>query len=546
MFGVQFYPVTYEIVEQMLAPLVDPEESVELGRKCLKRHGRILDPQAGKGDMFRHLAKFLESQDSDRYRVLYGREDEIPDNCYAAEIDISLRTLLQSMDDLTVIASDWFEYNEPEDFDLILSNPPFADAEAHFFQSLRFLSPGGTLVQLCNAETLRNPGTKERQRLLKTVALAWSVDPDFYAGVTGWIDEDGANGGLYALLTALVDKGALEWLGQPFKQAERSTAVEVACLWVSRPKDREQTMDWASGNFERTEEQPQDVRAEVTALTSPGAIKALVARYDAAVLLLEQRAKKSAELNVLLQDVAQYCEGRTVSGSDIEPRKGYREEHSVLKSMFWQTVFNMTELGSRLGSKDQKKFTDFIRCQRSIQFTERNITELVQMLLADIDGMMQRLVVNVFDEMTGYHEDNKVHSEGWKTNAPAKIKERRVILPRGVYYEDTWGFKVHSADFLKDLDKALCWVAGLNHDDLCKRNWTTLQSVSAHCSKHSRWHATDPGYADKFSSRFFEMRMFKKGTLHLLFRDEELAKDFAVAAADGRRWIAEADGAAAA
>ena len=37
------------------------------------------------------------------------------------------------------------------------------------------------------------------------------------------------------------------------------------------------------------------------------------------------------------------------------------------------------------------------------------------------------------------------------------------------------------------------------------------------------------------------MRMYKKGTLHLLFHDENLAKDFAIAAAAGRQWIGGSD-----
>lgn len=40
-----------------------------------------------------------------------------------------------------------------------------------------------------------------------------------------------------------------------------------------------------------------------------------------------------------------------------------------------------------------------------------------------------------------------------------------------------------------------------------------------------------------FKSSYFEMRCYKKGTLHLLFRDRKLWERFNLTAADGKNWL---------
>lgn len=530
----QFFPVTKEIVAEMVTPLLDKEISRSLNRRVLRTGNSILDPQAGKGDMFIHLRAFMK-EDLDKY-VDSNWESK---RCFAAEVDPQLRLLLNEQE-INVIASDWLAFDEPETYDTILSNPPFADADKHFLKSLEYLSPGGTLVQLFNAETLRNPYTKSRQRVLAAIALSWGIDPATY----GILPNDAAPVDvrrLYQLLVQLEEKGAIKWMGKPFKQAERTTDVEVVCVWLSKPKELRKDFDWSTGDFQPETEEPESVEAEVTSLAAPGAIKALVARYKEADRLLQERATLSSGVNLVLRDVADHCRGLNASSAELTPRKEYVREHRILKNLFWQTVFDMTELGNKLGSKEQRRFREFACNQAKLQFTEHNIAELVNMLIGDIEGIMNRLIVDVFDRMTGFHEDNRKHSEGWKTNAPAKIKNRRVILPRGVTYDDFWGFRMFEETFIADLDKALCWVSGLSHETLKQQKSTTLQALSQHCDKCGWESGNDRSYADKFNSRFFEMRMYKKGTLHLLFHDENLAKDFAIAAAAGRRWVGESE-----
>lgn len=86
------------------------------------------------------------------------------------------------------------------------------------------------------------------------------------------------------------------------------------------------------------------------------------------------------------------------------------------------------------------------------------------------------------------------------------------------------------SNFLDDLDKTLAWLDGRNVDDIS----STYQSLKDFCKQ------VNSGlmhYQEKFDSYFFEMKIFKKGTLHLDFKDKKLLDRFNVMAAEGKKWI---------
>ena len=101
----------------------------------------------------------------------------------------------------------------------------------------------------------------------------------------------------------------------------------------------------------------------------------------------------------------------------------------------------------------------------------------------------------VNDNMTRWHEENREHFEGWKSNDCWRIN-KRVIIPncaeeRGY---DNWGFSYHKDSEVDDIDRALCLVTGKNFDNIL----TVVKSVRGayHSEKETQ-------------SEFFKIRMFK-------------------------------------
>ena len=141
--------------------------------------------------------------------------------------------------------------------------------------------------------------------------------------------------------------------------------------------------------------------------------------------------------------------------------------------------------------------------------------------------MLFRSINDAFDNMTRWHEENREHFEGWKSNEAYRVKQR-CILPNAVRYD--WGrfdVEYHRGQELSDIDRALCVVSGRNYDGIV----TICSAIRGHCT-------TQEAY-----SSFFKMRWFKKGTLHLWWLDEQLRQDFNVAAARGKGWLPPAKGA---
>ena len=64
-------------------------------------------------------------------------------------------------------------------------------------------------------------------------------------------------------------------------------------------------------------------------------------------------------------------------------------------------------------------------------------------------------------------------------------------------------------------------------------------AIEKHCD---RARDGEVDYDQKFESSFFEMRIYKKGTIHIWFRDESVRQAFNVRVAQLRKWIAPENG----
>lgn len=89
---------------------------------------------------------------------------------------------------------------------------------------------------------------------------------------------------------------------------------------------------------------------------------------------------------------------------------------------------------------------------------------------------MEQAVNEAFDHMTKYHETNRVHIEGWKTNDFWKVN-KKVIFPYGFEYSlsDKPRIAYKSINILDDIDKAMCFLSGKNFENI-KTIVNTVQS----------------------------------------------------------------------
>lgn len=483
----QFYPTPKAIAQKMIAPHIRTYERDISNKgkltefKALKIQYPILEPSAGKGDLLDALCEVLDNRHNDRR------------DFFAIELDPELRMILNEKK-YRVLSADFLAYNDPLEFGFIIMNPPFNEADKHITHAWKFLKAGGDLVALCNSETVLNPCDKNRQLL--------------------------AN-----LITA---HGTVEHLGSCFADSERPTNVQVSLIRLSKPKKEQVEFDTSAfkQDYISDEEFSANPLAHADYLTS------LVAQYNSAEKLIIERQQLSKQLDFYLQGIASDygSDGKAIAKVPLE------DEIYNLKSRFWNTVFFRAKIASRLTGSFKSNFEDFRRQQKNMMFSVENIQEMLLMFFSNYEDIMLNCLLEIFDRLTAFCKENKVHTEGWVTNKGYRLNQK-VIYPYGVRYEIYGKYEsfecYNSSEILTDIDKTLCWLQGVKYEEmeLLERTYNALDNQCDRINRH------EVSYQDKFYSRYFEMKIYKKGTLHLVFRDKSLLNELNLKAAQGKKWI---------
>lgn len=196
MFGIEFFPTPQSLTFQMC-------QKVDF-----KKVTSILEPSAGKGDVIEGIKKYNE---------LVGHRKNY--EYMAIEIDPNLQSVLQGLDDINVIDSDFLQYEISDHFDLIMMNPPFSNGDLHLLKAIDVMF-NGQIVCLLNAQTLKNPCTNTRQLLVRRLK---ELNAD------------------------------IEYIENAFIDAERKTGVEIALIYIKKYREVDQNIFAGTSDSEKEE-----------------------------------------------------------------------------------------------------------------------------------------------------------------------------------------------------------------------------------------------------------------------------------------------------
>lgn len=467
----EFFPTPASVIRRMVAPVADR-----------LRSGTILEPSAGRGDILDHVCNVY----SDKRNV------------YAIETDPELQLVLAGKG-YRVLDSDFLAFREPLHFDVILMNPPFSRGDEHLLHAWELVAPGGVVVCLLNADTLRNAYTERRKLLAQIVS----------------------------------DHGDTEDLGQPFKTAARPTDVQVTMVVLRKPASK--TAGLFDGETFDSDAPEQEREHSESPLAQRDLLSALVAQYEASVRLVRERYE-------LGQKLAFYLKGVQTPRTAPKDEPALNDQIQAVKDLFWGYVFERTKIGSAATSSVRAEFEQQRAQNRHMAFSVENVTAVLYAIRDNYPAIIERCVVEAFDKITALHKDNAVHTEGWVTNKSWKVA-RKIIVPWGVSWDDkwkTWSARSYQDAFFDDLDKACCHLTGQQFDSLERRGDVSAPRptrVTVNGAIYWQLHANRDNWADKFESEFFTVKVHKKGTVHLVFKDEALWARFNQVAARGKKWI---------
>lgn len=475
----QFYPTPAPLARKMWGQIASITRN---------KRSSILDPSAGNGDLLDAHA----STPGDRIKR------------YAIEINPERRLVLAGKG-YRVIGTDFLQYDDPMLFDAILMNPPFFQGVDHVLKAWDLVADGGRLVSLLNAETINNPHTRKRELLAHYVE----------------------------------QHGEIIELGAAFKTADRPTPIPIIMIILDKPQ-RERLGLLDDLDFD-SDQRVRDIdEIEPSALAQGNIIESLVAQYQAAAELIKRQHQ-------IRQEFKFYTTGVLQKTSDLygdRQQKSLNDEITQLKSEFWRYIFDKTKIGAVTTSQVQRDVTERIKQQSQMAFTVENIMQILEAVIMNYDDVMQECIVQVFDQATAYHEKNKIHTEGWKTNKSWRVNEK-IIIPRGITYDrkfGSWSLVWADTSFYTDLDKVLCYLDGKKYEDTAlpyrydRTDDDKPQRIQDAIEDHTRgkWGAH---WQDVFESRYFRIKIHKKGTVHLWFKDEQLHAAFNRRAARGKNWL---------
>lgn len=510
-----FYPTPPSLAKRM-AEKVQDSYSIR----------RVLDPSAGKGDLLKFLmtAESNETDDpddsDDEFRFQRRRHWQLfSDNCeyFAIEIDEDLQAILRANNGTPVIDSDFLSFTGPDKFDLIMMNPPFDAGDKHLLKAIDIMYCG-QIVCLLNAETLKNPYTRTRQELVKK------------------LEELGAE---------------IEYIKDAFagEDAQRQTDVEVALVNIVIQRRIE--TDLFAGADDKAEKIEVEVEEKYELITDRK-IETMVAEYkeliriatETVLKFYENKRKFGGWLELKVSDGREY---RSSSYSAIN-----KDEKSELtktveatvnglainaRKAFWRKAMDLPEVTRRLTQDKAKQFHDQIESRATMDFTERNIRAFVLNIINGYQQTLTDAVVKLFDRFSCMHawrdtpEEKNVHYyNGWKTNNAFKIN-KKVIIPVSSSYSEGgpfrgyhgWELQWAAKDDLRDIDIVLNYFDGMDSHYFGVIQ-ALEQAFARKCSETS-------------STYFSKIIAYKKGTLHLTFRDEDILRRFNIEAAKGKAWL---------
>lgn len=534
----EFYPTPTELVQKML-------ECVDF-----KKVKTILEPSAGKGDILQVLARkeCSTSPYSDRFDV----------DCI--EIDINLRQILkynfseekkrsvcekinelspkrtwdceineyitekisevQKMElekykeeklhffesDIHIVGDDFLSFHTYKRYDLIIMNPPFSCGEKHLLKAIEMQKNGGQIVCLLNAQTLLNPFTNERKMLVKK------------------LEELNAT---------------IEYISGAFSNAERRTDVDVALVYICCIADESYCYSDILDSMKKANKY-EEKEYEADELTINDYILSTVQRYNLDVSMGVKLIEEYKALEPYLKGSFDEQNRYSKSLLTLETPENDTNVNSYIKSVrmkYWNALLRNKSIMSKFTTELREHYINLVSDLSDYDVSEFNIKTLIAEMNSKIYEGIEKSIVRLFDKFTEEHSyypecKKTIHYfDGWVTNKAHKIG-KKVIVPFYCYNSNSYGggryntFEI--ANMLKDVEKVFDYFGGSNE---IFSNVTSILELNL-----------NGGNTRKIEFKYFYVSVFKKGTVHIEFKDQKLVDRFNIYVCKHKNWLPPAYG----
>jgi len=392
---------------------------------------------------------------------------------YEINKDLQIITGMKSR----LLGSDFFECR-PEDIshiNYIVMNPPFSNAIDHILHAWEVAPEGCEILSLLNWANIDKWDYNNDEKSFKKRRLKQTVET----------------------------YGNIFYLDSCFKEAERKTGVEVALIHLFKPIVSE---DFDYEGF-YLEDEPE--HAGSIGVMKYNEITEIVGRYIGAVKCFSSFEVVNNQMNDIIKPIG-FGRGFTYSighNNDIVEKADFVKQ---LQKRCWQWVFDKLHLHKYVTNGVMQDINKFVETQTKYPFTVKNVYRMLEIIVGTYEHNMKRALIDAVDYYTRHTHENRFAVEGWKTNA-GHLLNKKFIIPYIVRYSYGNLEATYSSSYLDKLDdliKILCYLTGVELNSI-KPLRMFLNDSKCQPNKWYNW-------------GFFEIKGFKKGTLHLKFREEKV------------------------
>lgn len=221
-----------------------------------------------------------------------------------------------------------------------------------------------------------------------------------------------------------------------------------------------------------------------------------------------------------------------------DPSRAFRGTPSVnayirmVRRKYWAALFSNKEFIGKLTSNLRVKYMDMVGSMADYDFTLFNIQQIVEQMDSEMGQGIQDTIVALFDKFTQEHTwypecaRNIHYYNGWKTNKAHKINSKIILPVNGMFSDWSWSktFEVgHAESTISDIEKVFDYLDG-----------NETAAVDLHGVLLS---ACEAGRTRNIPCKYFDVTLYKKGTMHIKFRNQALVDKFNIYCCRHKNWL---------
>lgn len=457
LFQLDFYPTPRSVYEMM---------NIDCSGKI------VLEPQAGIGN----IVKFLKESNAK--------------SVIACEKNETFAIIAKDVAD-TFLCNDFFDLTREmvSHIDMIVMNPPFSNAYRHILHAFEIAPDGCEIVSLINSDNLESYRYESK---LKHIIETYG---------------DASNN-----------------LGECFTTAERKTNVNVTCIKLFKPIDNN-SEKW-DGFCEADEVENTD-----DGLIPYNEVVAIVNAYRGSLKAYDEAAKSISNLSNYTRKFGMTggFEFQLTHNTTARSKSDFAKAGQIAA---WKTIFKLMNIDKYVTRGVKENLNRFVEIQTNYPFTVKNVYRMIEIIFGTREQTFYKAVEECIDNFTKYTHENRFSVPGWKTNSGYMLNEKFIVnyvvqlkYTRGmeiVYYKSQY-------EQIDDLIKVLCSITGKNYDSVGSLMYGSCKKQNGsyvYETKYGRQETYPINYNSFetnvwYDSEFFNFKVFKKGTMHLKFKDRK-------------------------